>query len=305
MPPKRFTFGALKAKDVMTLAGTSCGITAIILALEGIGAVAFFMIFLGAGFDLLDGYVARRFHQVNKIGVELDSLSDAIVFAVAPAIVTYSEMRRFFMAQAFPVGAYIVLVVGVAYFIICGITRLAWFNVDEDNEGYTGLVTPISALYIILYFFIWHYFSYLPNTDAARVVFAWAFPFVLLFTATMNVSHFLVYGKNIRKKTGVVKYLIITGGVLGVGMGVFGLLFFDYIYWAIVVLLWFGFGFFTAYIVYGIRNYLQLPKAVKDQAGSPASGEPKGSGKSRGHEGNRDQNSSRREPNPELRPVAD
>ena len=46
-------------------------------------------IFLAAVFDGLDGRVARLTHTESAFGVEYDSISDAISFGVAPAVLLY------------------------------------------------------------------------------------------------------------------------------------------------------------------------------------------------------------------------
>ena len=81
----------MKAKDVATLMGTLCGLSAIILALPPFHkyGIAMFLIFVGVIVDLLDGFIARLTGGGNAFGVELDSLSDGIVFGVAPALIAY------------------------------------------------------------------------------------------------------------------------------------------------------------------------------------------------------------------------
>ncbi len=72
-------------------------------------------------FDVLDGRVARWRQQSSTLGRELDSLADVISFGVAPAVIAYGCGMQ---------GLYdrIVLV----YFVACGVSRLARFNVTAE-----------------------------------------------------------------------------------------------------------------------------------------------------------------------------
>lgn len=72
-------------------------------------------------FDVLDGRVARWRQQSSTLGRELDSLADIISFGVAPAVIAYGCGMQ---------GLYdrVVLV----YFVACGVSRLARFNVTAE-----------------------------------------------------------------------------------------------------------------------------------------------------------------------------
>ena len=87
----------LKLKDYFTLLGTLCGFATIIFVISPnlyAPRGAAFMVFFGILADLLDGYVARKTNTMNELGKELDSLSDSIVFGVAPAIMMYIVYQR-------------------------------------------------------------------------------------------------------------------------------------------------------------------------------------------------------------------
>lgn len=78
------------------------------------------LVFLPFGFffDAFDGKVARWRKKSSLMGQELDSLADLISFGVAPAMVAFSlGMRSFVDTMA------------LTFFVLCGLTRLARFNV--------------------------------------------------------------------------------------------------------------------------------------------------------------------------------
>src|SRR5690606_12518365 len=81
-------------------------------------------------FDVLDGFVARK-HRASLYGQDLDSLADIVSFGVAPAVLAYCVGMR---------GGWDALV--LVYFVMCGIGRLARFNVTavELSAG-TGKVS--------------------------------------------------------------------------------------------------------------------------------------------------------------------
>jgi len=82
-------------------------------------------------FDVLDGRIARWRQKSSILGRELDSLADVISFGVAPAVIAYGCGMQ---------GLYDRVV--LAYFVACGVSRLARFNVtaEEMSQG-TGKVT--------------------------------------------------------------------------------------------------------------------------------------------------------------------
>ena len=83
-------------------------------------------------FDVLDGRVARWRQQSSTLGRELDSLADVISFGVAPAVIAYGCGMQ---------GLYDRIV--LAYFVACGVSRLARYNVTaEEPVSYTHLTLP-------------------------------------------------------------------------------------------------------------------------------------------------------------------
>jgi len=85
--------------------------------------------------DFFDGYVARLSRRRQSLlGADLDSLADIVSFGVAPAVLGYTLGLR---------GLWDVLC--LTYFICCGISRLARFNVtsaDLTNVATGKVRTP-------------------------------------------------------------------------------------------------------------------------------------------------------------------
>jgi CDP-diacylglycerol--serine O-phosphatidyltransferase len=96
--------------------------------------------------DFADGRVARWRHRSSPLGADLDSLADVISFGMAPAAVGFAVGLRQ------PVDVAILL-----YFVLCGISRLARFNVTAadlaDDSGkvkyFEGTPIPTSVLIVV------------------------------------------------------------------------------------------------------------------------------------------------------------
>lgn len=105
--------------------------------------------------DTFDGRFARRFGsdpRRNALGTELDSLSDAIAFGIAPPLCSVLLLSP----GSGTVGA--VLWIAVFVHAACAVTRLASFNVDatagglaaptrrSGEGGFVGIPVPLAAL---------------------------------------------------------------------------------------------------------------------------------------------------------------
>lgn len=128
---------------IFTLGNAFFGFCSIALAIEGERIAAIYCIFLAAMMDALDGRVARLMRVESELGVEMDSLCDAVSFCLAPAFLAYVWSLR---ALGF-VG----VVVG-ALFLIAGIVRLARFNLLHDQQTifFIGLPTTIAGCFIAI-----------------------------------------------------------------------------------------------------------------------------------------------------------
>lgn len=130
--------------NLFTLANIFAGVYSIKLALTAQSAgditLAAWLIIVAMGCDLFDGRVARMTDAESEFGSQMDSLTDAISFGVAPAMLMY----------AWGLTALGGMGVIFAFLYTCGaIMRLARFNVTKDVEGpskyFYGLPTPLAA----------------------------------------------------------------------------------------------------------------------------------------------------------------
>jgi CDP-diacylglycerol--serine O-phosphatidyltransferase len=120
--------------DFITLlnaaAGTACILCLMSYLVEPEGwRVWVAMAFLPAAlfFDVMDGTVARWRKRQSILGRELDSLADIVSFGVAPAAVAFTLGMR---------GLWDALI--LMFFVGCGISRLARFNVTAEALSQGG-----------------------------------------------------------------------------------------------------------------------------------------------------------------------
>ncbi|MCX4098996.1 CDP-alcohol phosphatidyltransferase family protein [Nocardia sp. alder85J] len=134
--------------SIVTILALCAGLSAVKFALDNSLGGALAMIGAAAVLDTLDGRLARMLSATTKIGAELDSLSDAISFGVAPALVLYVTVLRQEGA-----GWIIALIFAVSI-----VLRLARFNtlMDDDSrpdwerDYFVGVPAPAAALIALL-----------------------------------------------------------------------------------------------------------------------------------------------------------
>jgi CDP-diacylglycerol---serine O-phosphatidyltransferase len=151
--PRGLTLRAL-VPNAITSAALCCGLTGIRFAIGGDFQSAVLAVILAGVLDGLDGRVARAMRAQSRFGAELDSLSDAIAFGVAPALILYlwslQQIARF--------GWFAALALAV-----CCALRLARFNAQIDmadqphkSAGFmTGVPAPVGAGLALLPLDLW------------------------------------------------------------------------------------------------------------------------------------------------------
>ena len=133
--------------DLFTIANAVCGVGAIFQAMRALVAAEARLLYLAGAlvplallFDVLDGRVARWRRSSSPLGRELDSLADVISFGVAPAAIAFAAGCRT------PLDVVLLL-----YFVACGVSRLARYNVTAAStlakvEFFEGTPIPTSVI---------------------------------------------------------------------------------------------------------------------------------------------------------------
>jgi CDP-diacylglycerol--serine O-phosphatidyltransferase len=120
--------------DWLTLANAFCGTSAVFASMRFLQdgnvrdlLVGMAMIPLAFVFDALDGRIARWRKVSSTLGRELDSLADMISFGMAPAALAYACGLQ---------GGWDWVV--LTYFVGCGVSRLARYNVTAQSLADDG-----------------------------------------------------------------------------------------------------------------------------------------------------------------------
>ena len=146
--------------DFLTLGNAACGVLAVFAVMAHLEMhdvrrllIAAALIPLALIFDVLDGRVARARRAHSALGRELDSLADVISFGVAPAAIAYGAGMK---------GLWDVVI--LIYFVCCGVSRLARFNVTAETlstdagkvKYFEGTPIPTSVVIVgVLAYFAW------------------------------------------------------------------------------------------------------------------------------------------------------
>ncbi len=126
--------------SLFTVLNMFSGFMSILHASRGEFAPAAWFIILAAGFDALDGVMARITKSSSEFGVQIDSLSDVVSFGVAPAFLVY----QLFLFDLEGLG----ILISSMLMVFAGL-RLARFNIQlsgYDKDYFVGLPVPASAI---------------------------------------------------------------------------------------------------------------------------------------------------------------
>ena len=127
-----------------TFASAVFGFFSVIKTFEGNFVFAAYCIIFAGIMDAFDGRLARAFGSSSYLGMELDSLCDAVSFCFAPSILLYC----WYFYQLGITGIFV-----LAFYLCCGLLRLAKFNIasvtNTQNVGFfVGLPTTLAAFLI-------------------------------------------------------------------------------------------------------------------------------------------------------------
>jgi CDP-diacylglycerol--serine O-phosphatidyltransferase len=151
-PPRFSLIRSFVFADFLTLGNGFCGAGSVLALMQYLVCnearwlvLAMVLLPVAGIFDFADGRVARWRRHSSALGADLDSLADIISFGLAPAALGFAVGLR---------GALDVAI--LLYFVACGISRLARFNVTAealaDDGGkvkyFEGTPIPTSILLV-------------------------------------------------------------------------------------------------------------------------------------------------------------
>ena len=195
------------APNAVTALALCSGLSGVRFAIAGQWQAAVGMVMLAGVLDGIDGRIARLLNGESRFGAELDSLSDAISFGVAPALILYlwslSTLPRF--------GWVCTLLLAV----FCAL-RLARFNakIDETDQPHksagflTGVPAPAGAALALLPLFLF-FCTDLPLFASPYLVGPWT-----VIVALLMVSSVATYSWSSLRLRRSIRFEAIAGVVL-------------------------------------------------------------------------------------------
>lgn len=162
------------------------GLGGIYASMQGATLGAILCLMLSGLLDAFDGRIARtkknRTETEKRFGIQIDSLNDLVCFGVLPAAlgVSIEGEKTWFLAT-------------MAFFVLCGLIRLAYFNVmEEERQDGTSAVrkfylgVPItSAAFVSPFFYLLSLYTSIP----AQISYACGlFLLGVLFIAPVRVT---------------------------------------------------------------------------------------------------------------------
>lgn len=126
--------------------------------------------------DLFDGAIARkckRTEEEKNFGIELDSLVDAIDFIALPiAIFLRLQMNTWYHF------------IMISIFAICGIARLAYFNITTgDNSKTITYYTGLPVTYTAVIFPIFYLLNYIAPLNVFNIIYT----ILIVLVAILNI----------------------------------------------------------------------------------------------------------------------
>ncbi|MFX0185342.1 MAG: CDP-alcohol phosphatidyltransferase family protein [Candidatus Hodarchaeota archaeon] len=100
------------------------------------------LIIIGAGFDFLDGYFARKSNLPSRIGAYIDSFADAITYVCLPSCILMIINQKIKTELTFDLFAFLIAL----FYLLCGFYRLFRFIKNPTVIYFEGLPSSIAAL---------------------------------------------------------------------------------------------------------------------------------------------------------------
>ncbi len=139
----------IKPADFITLINALLGFASIIMLIRGEFNSALVLILAGVIADGADGAVAR-YSGFGVLGANLDSLADVIAFGIAPAAAIFVFLGKMWIFA----GLF------ASLFLVCGILRLARFNVAGKKDSFEGIPITSGGFAMALFLLIKDYVLY-------------------------------------------------------------------------------------------------------------------------------------------------
>ncbi len=201
--------------NALTLSNLLCGALALVACLMGMDlSLSAFLILMAAGFDFLDGMVARALGVSGELGKQLDSLADVISFGLVPGAMLF----RLWMGPEFILYESLEFHPALFGFLFSAAAayRLGKFNIDESqSHGFKGLPTPAASLFVLSIPLIQRFE---PESFLAPIFETSSFyPVAMVCLSLAMLSNFPLIAlkfKSLKFKENLLKYILILGSLV-------------------------------------------------------------------------------------------
>jgi len=125
--------------NIITTIGMVFGIAACYYLVGQNFMAAMVCLFCAGVCDLVDGWFAGKLNQQSRFGQAIDSLVDFFICVIMPIwfvhyILDYTWLLR----------------VGLVFYCIAGLWRLAYYNINEADKTFTGLPVPGAMMCVVI-----------------------------------------------------------------------------------------------------------------------------------------------------------
>jgi CDP-diacylglycerol--serine O-phosphatidyltransferase len=132
--------------NMFTFVNITAGLLAVYFITQHNFFLAIILAWIGGAFDIFDGKIARKYGLSNEFGIQLDSFADFLSFVLVPVFLIFEAVY-----SSADLGSFMILAGVVSiYYVISGLRRLIYFNINSDagevENYFTGVPTPLGAI---------------------------------------------------------------------------------------------------------------------------------------------------------------
>lgn len=173
--------GKYNKSVILTYIGITLAVCGIIFSFLGNISNAMICLIFSGICDLFDGKIARlckRDEQEKEFGKQIDSLADVFLFLALPCVLGVELLK------ALPLYFNIVFVI----YVICGVIRLAWFNILASSDHQVKYFIGMPVAYIALVLPIIYSVGLIFKFNLSLVYFFIYLLFAILFIINVKIS---------------------------------------------------------------------------------------------------------------------
>ena len=173
--------GKYNKSVILTYIGITLAVCGIIFSFLGNISNAMICLIFSGICDLFDGKMARlckRDEQEKEFGKQIDSLADVFLFLALPCVLGVELLK------ALPLYFNSVFVI----YVICGVIRLAWFNILASSDEHVKYFIGMPVAYIALVLPIIYSVGLIFKFNLSLVYFFIYLLFAILFIINVKIS---------------------------------------------------------------------------------------------------------------------